>query len=135
MTKTLLSVSKGGYSSKTMRTVITMSNLGITIHPSNEGYCISSKDYDTVVSRELAKTLGISGYLFAGKPYPVSWSRYEFHIHCDIGTTSSVFGYITSVDNTEGYKLVSTNLLAIIESFLLNPGFIPQYQSRLGTNQ
>ena len=112
MTKTLLNVSAGGYSSKTMRTVFTISNLGITIHPSNEGYCIVSKDYDAVVSRELAKTLGISGYLFAGKPYPVSWPHSKYLIHCDIGTTTSVLGQIT----TKEYKLTPTNLLAIIPS-------------------
>ena len=116
--KTLLAVSAGGYSSKTMRTVITISNLGITIHPSNEGYCIVSKDYNAVVSRELAKILGISSYLFAGKPYPVSWPHHEYHIHCDIGTTSSVLGQIT----TRGNKLAPTNLLAIIPS---KSGFYP----------
>ena len=113
MTKTLLSVSAGGYSSKTMRTVFTISNLGITIHPSNEGYCIVSKDYDAVVSRELAKTLGISGYLFAGKPYPISWPSYKYHIHCDIGTTNSVLGQITTVKDN---KLAPTNLLAVVPS-------------------
>ena len=117
MLKTLLSVSAGGYSSTSMRTVFTISNLGITIHPSNEGYCIVSKDYNAVVSRELAKTLGISGYLFKGKPYPVSWPRCKYHVHCDIGTTSSVLGQITT-----GNKLAPTNLLAIIPS---KSGFYP----------
>ena len=112
MTKTLLTVSAGGYSSTSMRTIFTISNLGITIHPSNEGYCIVSNDYNAVVSRELAKTLGISSYLFSGKPYPVSWPRYEYHIYCDIGTTNSVLGQIT----TKGNKLAPTNLLAIIPS-------------------
>ena len=110
--KTLLTVSAGGYSSTTMRTVFTISNLGITIHPSNEGYCISCKDYDAVVSRELAKSLGISSYLFKGKPYPVSWPRCKYHVYCDIGTSSSVLGQITTQEN----KLVHTNLLAIIPS-------------------
>ena len=113
MSKTLLSVSAGGYSSKTMLTVITMSNLGIVIHPTNEGYCIVSKDYNAVVSRELTKVLGISGYLIVGKPYPISWPHHKYHIYCDIGTTSSVLGYITTVANN---KLAPTNLLAIIPS-------------------
>ena len=78
MTKTLLTVSAGGYSSTSMRTVFTISNLGITIHPSNEGYCIVCKDYNAVVSIELAKVLGISSYLFKGKPYPVSWPSYKY---------------------------------------------------------
>ena len=111
--KTLLTVSAGGYSFKTMRTVITISNLGVVIHPTNDGYCIVSKDYDAVVSRELAKVLGISGYLFAGKPYPISWPRRKYHIHCDIGALSSVLGQVTTVANN---KLVPTNLLAIIPS-------------------
>ena len=112
MTKTLLTVSAGGYSSTSMRTVFTISNLGITIHPLNEGYCIVSKDYNAVVSRELAKTLGISAYLFKGKPYPVSWPRCKYHIYCDIGTSSSVLGQITTKEN----KLVPTNLLAVVPS-------------------
>ena len=112
MTKTLLTVSTGGYSSTTMRTLFTISNLGITIHPSNEGYCISCKDYNAVVSRELAKSLGISSYLFKGKPYPVSWPRHKYHVYCDIGTSSSVLGQITTVGN----KLVHTNLLAVVPS-------------------
>ena len=115
MSKTLLSVSAGGYSSKTMRTVITMTNLGIVIHPTNEGYCIVSKDYNAVVSRELAKVLDIPGYLFAGKPYPISWPRLKYHIYCDIGTSSSVLGQIT-METDGGLKLVPTNLLAVVPS-------------------
>ena len=110
--KTLLTVSAGGYSSSTMRTVFTISNLGITIHPSNEGYCISCKDYNAVVSRELAKALGISSYLFKDKPYPVSWPSCKYHVYCDIGTSSSVLGQIM----TQDYKLVHTNLLAVVPS-------------------
>ena len=110
--KTLLTISKGGYSYKTMRTAIIMSNLGVVIHPTNEGYCISSKDDNAVVSRELAKVLGIPSYLFKNKYYPVSWPHYKYHIHCDIGTTSSVLGQIMTVGN----KLVPTNLLAVVPS-------------------
>ena len=115
MSKTLLSVSAGGYSSKTMQTVIAMSNLGIVIHSTGEGYCIVSKDHNAVVSRELAKVLDISSYLFAGKPYPISWPRHKYHVYCDIGTSSSVLGQVTTV-STEGLKLAPTNLLVIIPS-------------------
>ena len=111
MTKTLHTVSAGGYSSMMTRIMFTMSNLGITIHPSNEGYCIVSKDYNAVVSRELSKVLGIPGLLLKDKPYPVSWPRSKYHIYCDIGTTSSVLGQITI-----GNKLVPTNLLAVVPS-------------------
>ena len=85
---------------------------GITIHPTNEGYCIVSKDYNAVVSRELSKVLGIPGLLLKDKPYPVSWPHCKYHIYCDIGTTSSVLGQIT----TDGGKLVPTNLLAVVPS-------------------
>ena len=110
--KTLLSVSVGSYDYKTMRLIIIMSNLGINIHPTNDGYCISSKDHNAVVSRELAKVLGIPYYLFKGKYYPITWPSHKFHVYCDIGTSSSVFGQIT----TEGNKLVPTNLLAVVPS-------------------
>ena len=110
--KTLLSISASGYDFKTMRTMIIMSNLGIDIHPTNEGYCISSKDDNVVVTRELAKVLGIPSYLFAGKYYPIIWPSYKFHVHCDIGTSSSVLGQIMTKEN----KLVPTNLLAVVPS-------------------
>ena len=113
--KTLLTLSAGGYSYKTMRTTIIISNLGIVIHPTSEGYCIFSKDVNVVVSRELSRILGISSYLFAGKYYPISWPLYKYHVHCNIGSSSSVLGQIT-MTTTEGLKLVPTNLLAIIPS-------------------
>ena len=111
MTKTLFTVAPGNYSSTSMRIMLTMSNLGITIHPSNEGHCIVSKDYNVVVSRELSKVLGIPILLLKDKPYPVSWPRSKYHIYCDIGTSSSVLGQITT-----GNKLVPTNLLAVVPS-------------------
>ena len=116
--KTLLTISASSYSFKIMRTMIIMSNLGIDIHTTNEGYCISSKGYDAVVSRELAKVLGIPNYLFKNKSYPISWLQYKYHIYCDIGTTTSVFGQMM----TNGNKLASTNLMAIIPS---KSGFYP----------
>ena len=110
--KTLLTVSASSYDYKTMRLMIIMSNLGITIHPTNDGYCISSKDDNVVVSKELAKVLGIPSYLFAGKYYPITWPSHKFHVYCDVGTSSSVFGQITTQEN----KLVPTNLLAVVPS-------------------
>ena len=115
MKKTLLTLSKGGYSYKTMRTAIIMSNLGIIIHPTNEGYCVSSKDTNAVVSRELTKVLGIPSYLFAGKYYPISWPSYKYHIYCDVGTSNSVLGQITAASDG-GLKLLPTNLLVVVPS-------------------
>ena len=116
--KTLLTISASGYDYKTMRTIIIMSNLGINIHPMNNGYCISSKDDNVDVTKELAKVLGIPNHLFAGKYYPITWPSYKFHVYCDIGTSSSVFGQIMTVGN----KLAPTNLLAVIPS---KSGFYP----------
>ena len=120
MSKTLITISAGGYSYKTTRTAVIMSNLGIVIHPTNEGYCISSKDFNVVVSRELAKVLGIPSYLFKDKYYPITWPSFKYHIYCDIGTFSSVLGQITTTTgsslNDKGLKLVPTNLLAVVPS-------------------
>ena len=113
--KTLLSISVGSYDYKTMRLMIIMSNLGIDIHPTNDGYCISSKDHNAVVSRKLAKVLGIPYFLFKNKYYPITWPSYKYHVYCDIGTSSSVFGQITTTTD-KGLKLVPTNLLAVIPS-------------------
>ena len=110
--KTLLTISASGYDYKTMRLMIIMSNLGIDIHATNDGYCISSKDYNVVVSKELAKVLGIPNFLFAGKYYPITWPRHKFHVYCDVGTSSSVFGQIMTKEG----KLVPTNLLAVVPS-------------------
>ena len=109
--KTLLTVSASSYDYKTMRLMIIMSNLGITIHPTNGGYCISSKDDNVVVSKELAKVLGIPNFLFKNKYYPITWPSYKFHVYCDIGTTTSVLGQITKEN-----KLAPTNLLAVVPS-------------------
>ena len=110
--KTLLTISASSYSFKVMRLMIIMSNLGIDIHATNEGFCISSKDDNVIVTKELAKVLGIPSYLFAGKYYPITWPSHKFHVYCDIGTSSSVFGQITTKEN----KLVPTNLLAVVPS-------------------
>ena len=110
--KTLLTISASGYDYKTMRLMIIMSNLGIDIHPANDGYCISSKDDNVVVSKELAQVLGIPNFLFKTKYYPITWPSHKFHVYCDIGTSSSVFGQIT----TQEGKLVHTNLLAVVPS-------------------
>ena len=115
MRKTLLTVSQGGYSYKTMRTAIIMSNLGIVIHPTNEGYCVSSKDANVVVSRELAKVLNIPSYLFKGKYYPISWPSYKYYVYCNIGTSNSELGQISTTTD-KGLKLVPTNLLAVVPS-------------------
>ena len=113
--KTLLTVTASSYDYKTMRIMIIMSNLGIDIHPMNDGYCISSKDDNVIVTRELAKVLGIPNYLFKNKSYPITWPSYKYHIYCDIGTTSSVLGQITT-DSPQGLKLLPTNLLAVVPS-------------------
>ena len=110
--KTLLTITASSYDFKTMRTMIIMSNLGINIHPTNDGYCISSKDDNVIVTKELAKVLGIPSYLFKGKYYPITWPTYKFHVYCDIGTSNSALGQITTKD----YKLVHTNLLAVVPS-------------------
>ena len=110
--KTLLTVSTSSYDYKTMRTVIIMSNLGIGIHTTNDGYCISSKDDNAVVTKKLAKVLGIPNFLFKNKSYPITWPSYKFHVYCDIGTSSSVLGQITTKEG----KLLPTNLLAVVPS-------------------
>ena len=116
--KTLLTISASSYDYKTMRLMIIMSNLGISIHPTNDGYCVYSKDDNVVITKELAKVLGIPSYLLKGKYYPITWPSYKFHVYCDVGTSTSVLGQIMTVDN----KLAPTNLLAVVPS---KSGFYP----------
>ena len=113
--KTLLTVLASSYNFKIMRRIIIMSNLDVNIHSTNEGYCISSKDENAVVTRKLAKVLGIPSYLLKNKYYPISWPSYKYHIHCDIRTSCSVLGQITTTSD-KGLKLIPTNLLAVIPS-------------------
>ena len=117
--KTLLTIPSSGYNYKILRTMIIMSNLGIIIHQTNEGYCISSKNKDAIITKELAKVLDVPRFLIAEKFYPISWPKYKYYIYCDIGTTTSVLGQMT----TDGNKLVPTNLVAIIPS---KSGFYPR---------
>ena len=116
--KTLLTIPAGEYHYKIMRTMVIMSNLGITIHQTNEGYCISSKDVNVTITKELAKVLDVPRFLLAKKYYPISWPQYKYNIYCDIGTTTSVLGQMT----TDGNKLAPTNLLAVVPS---KSGFYP----------
>ena len=124
--KTLLTISASCYDYITMRTMIIMSNLGVNIHPMNEGYCISSKDENVSVTKELAKVLGIPNFLLEGKYYLITWPSYKFHVYCDIGTTTSVLGQIVTIGN----KLAPTNLLAVIPS---KSGFYPSCPIQTGS--
>ena len=113
----LIIIPAGTYSSSTIRSYFT-TNQYFSIIPWNGTYSISCKDCNTVPSTELKNVLGLTAFLYKGMNYPVSWPSHKIHIYCDIGTSNSVLGQITTVGN----KLVPTNLLAVVPS---KSGFYP----------
>ena len=112
LSKTYLTISANNYDYKTIRTMAIMTKLDINFYSTNDGYSISCKNDIVAVSKELAKVLCIPKYLIPGKYYPITWPTHKFHVYCDVGTSSSVLGQITTKD----YKLVHTNLLAVVPS-------------------
>ena len=65
------------------------------------------------LSEEFSMKLGIVGYSSIGRIFAASWPYHQYYVYCDIGTSNSVLGQITTVANN---KLAPTNLLAIIPS-------------------
>ena len=114
--KTLLTISPGGYSFKMLLTTIIFNDKGVEIHPTSKGYHLISKDETITISSELHKKLDVPSYLPVGKFFPISWPSYKYHVYCNVGASSSVLGQITTKGSGGGLKLAPTNLLAVIPS-------------------
>ena len=112
--KTLLTISPGGYSFRMLLTTFIFNDKGVEIHPTSKGYHLISKNEAVAISSELWKKLDVPSYLPVGKFFPISWPSYKYNVYCNIGASSSVLGQITTAG--EGLKLAPTNLLAIIPS-------------------
>ena len=115
-TKTLLTISPGGYSFKMLLTTLIYNNKGVEIHPTSKGYHIISKNEDVIVSKELSNKLDTPRYQVGKQFYPISWPSYKYHVYCNVGASNSVLGQITTTSTGGDLKLAPTNLLAIIPS-------------------
>ena len=114
--KTLLTISPGGYSFKMLLTTFILNDKGVEIQPTSKGYHLISKNEAVTISSELRKKLDVPSYLPAGKFYPISWPSYKYHVYCNFGASNSMLGQITTSSTGGDLKLAPTNLLAIIPS-------------------
>ena len=108
----LLALRPGNYSFNTLYTILDHSVSGISMHKSYTGYHLMSKNKGIGISEELSKKLSIVDYTSIGRISTLSWPQHQYYVYCNIGTSNSVLGQIT----TAGGDLKPTNLLAIIPS-------------------
>ena len=119
---TLLTIKPGNYSFKMMQTVFAHSVSGVDFHISVKGYHLISRNEDVVFSKELSKKLDVISYLPLGKIFSISWPSHKYYVYCNIETSNSVLGQITTIASG---NLKPTNLLAIVPSKFLSCQPIP----------
>ena len=107
----LLALRPGNYSFNTLYTILDHTVSGVSMHKSYTGYHLMSKN-SIGISEEFSKKLSIVDYSTIGRIFTVSWPLHQYYVYCDIDTSKSVLGKIT----TAGGDLKPTNLLAIIPS-------------------
>ena len=108
----LLALKPGNYSFNTLYTILDHTVPGLSMHNSYTGYHLMSKNSSIGISEELSLKLSIIDYTSIGRISTLSWPHNQYFVYCDISTTTSVLGQIT----TKGLKLAPTNLLAVVPS-------------------
>ena len=108
----LLALKPGKYPFNTLYTTLDHAVSGVIMHKSYKGYHLISRN-SIGISEELSKKLSIIDYSTIGKIFALSWPYHQYYIYCNISTSKSVLGQITTVANG---KLKPTNLLAVIPS-------------------
>ena len=109
----LLALRPGNYSFNTLYTILDHTVSGISMHKSYTGYHLMSKNNGIGISEELSKKLSIVDYTSIGRISTLSWPKHQYYVYCNIGTSNSVLGQVTT---TSSGNLKPTNLLAIIPS-------------------
>ena len=107
----LLSLKPGKYPFNTLYTILDHAVSGVSMHKSYKGYHLMSKN-PIGISEELSKKLSIVDYSTIGRIFATSWPYHQYYVYCNIGTSNSALGQITTVDG----KLKPTNLLAVVPS-------------------
>ena len=108
----LLSLKPGKYPFNTLYTILDHAVSGVSMHKSYKGYHLMSKN-SIGISEELSKKLSIVDYSTIGRIFATSWPYHQYFVYCDIATSNSALGQITTVANG---KLKPTNLLAVVPS-------------------
>ena len=108
----LLSLRPGKYTFNTLYTILDHVVSGVSMHKSYKGYHLMSHK-GISISEELSKKLSIVDYSTIGKIFAISWPYHQYYVYCNIGTSNSALGHITTVANG---KLKPTNLLAVVPS-------------------
>ena len=108
----LLALKPGKYPFNTLYTILDHTVSGVSMHKSYKGYHLMSKN-SIGISEELSKKLSIVDYSTIGRIFATSWPYHKYYVYCNIGTSNSVLGQITTVANK---KLAPTNLLAVVPS-------------------
>ena len=108
----LLALRPGKYSFNTLYTILDHTVSGLSMHKSYTGYHLMSQNM-IGISEELSKKLGIIDYTSIGRVSTLSWPHHQYYVYCDIETSNSVLGQVTT---TSSGNLKPTNLLAIIPS-------------------
>ena len=109
----LLALKPGNYSFNTLYTILDHTVPGLSIHKSYTGYHLMSKNSSIGISEELSRKLSIIDYTSIGRVSTLSWPHHQYFVYCDIGTSKSVLGQITSASSGD---LKPTNLLAVVPS-------------------
>ena len=107
----LLALRPGKYPFNTLYTILDHSVSGVSMHKSYKGYHLMSRN-SIGISEELSKKLSIVDYSTIGRIFTASWPYHQYYIYCDINTSKSVLGQITTADG----NLRPTNLLAVVPS-------------------
>ena len=108
----LLSLKPGKYPFNTLYTILDHAVSGVSMHKSYKGYHLMSRN-SIGISEELSKKLSIVDYSTIGRIFATSWPYHQYFVYCDIATSNSALGQITTVANG---KLKPTNLLAVVPS-------------------
>ena len=107
----LLALRPGKYPFNTLYTILDHTVSGISMHKSYKGYHLMSQK-NIGISEELSKKLSIVDYSTIGRIFATSWPYHQYYVYCDISTSNSVLGQITTVDG----NFKPTNLLAVVPS-------------------
>ena len=110
----LLALKQGKYSFNTLYTILDHAVSGVSMHKSYKGYHLMSKN-NIGISEELSMKLSIVSYSSIGRIFTTSWPYHQYYVYCDIDTSKSVLGQVTTLASGD-LKLAPTNLLAIIPS-------------------
>ena len=108
----LLALKPGKYPFNTLYTILDYAVSGVSMHKSYTGYHLMSKN-SIGISEELSRKLSIVDYSTIGRIFAISWPHHQYYVYCDIATSKSVLGQITTASSRD---LKPTNLLAVIPS-------------------